>query len=69
MISVSGKIWIQQKVNKNLVEKVKQDYGLGDILSQLIISRNYDSSEIYGINNYQKLTNIFKDDYDFKKHL
>jgi len=67
MISVSGKTWTQQKVNKNLVEKIKQDYGLGDILSQLIISRNYDISEIYGINNNQKLTNIFKDDYDYEK--
>jgi single-stranded-DNA-specific exonuclease len=67
MISVSGKIWTEQKVNKNLVEKFKQDYGLGDILSKLIISRNYDLSEIYGINNKQKLTNIFKDDKDFQK--
>ena len=67
MISISGKIWKQQKVNKNLVEKVKQDYGFDNILSQLIISRNYDFSEIYGINNYQKLKNIFKDDYDFEK--
>ena len=40
MISISGKIWKQQKVNKNLIEKVKQDHGLGNILSQLIISRN-----------------------------
>ena len=67
MISASGKIWTQQKVNKNLVEKAKQDYGLGDFLSQLIISRNYDISEIYGIHNNQKLTNLFKDDYDFEK--
>ena len=67
MISISGKIWTQQKVNKNLVEKVKQDYGFGEILSQLIISRNYDISEIHGIINCQKLTNIFKDDYDFEK--
>jgi len=67
MISISGKIWKQKKINKNLVEKVKQDYGFGDILSQLIISRNYDISEIHGINNYQKLINIFKDDYDFQK--
>ena len=59
MISISGKIWKQQKVNKNLIEKVKQDHGLGNILSQLIISRNYDAQEIYGINNFQKLTNIF----------
>ena len=61
MISVTGKSWTQQKVNKNLVEKVKQDYGLGQILSHLIISRNYDSSEIYSINNSQKLTNVFKE--------
>jgi single-stranded-DNA-specific exonuclease len=67
MISVSGKIWTEQKLNKNLVEKLKQDYGLGDILSKLIISRNYDSSEIYGINNKQKLINIFKNDKDFQK--
>ena len=67
MISISGKIWKQEKINKNLVEKVKQDYGFGDILSRLIISRNYDDSEIYGINNHQKLTNIFNDDCDFEK--
>ena len=67
MISVSGKIWTELKVKKNLVEKVKQDYGLGDILSRLIISRSYDTSEIYGINNNQKLINIFKDDKDFDK--
>jgi single-stranded-DNA-specific exonuclease len=67
MISVSGKKWTEQKVNKNLVEKIKHDYGFGDILSKLIISRNYDASEIYGIDNSHKLSNIFKDDYDFKK--
>jgi len=67
MISVSGKIWTEQKINKNLVEKFKQDYGLDDILSRLIISRNYDTSEIYGIDNAQKLINIFKDDKDFDK--
>ena len=67
MISVSDKIWIEQKINKNLVQKLKQDYGFSDILSKLIISRNYDSSEIYGVNNKQKLINIFKDDKDFQK--
>ena len=68
MISVSGKIWTEQSVNQNLVEKFKQDYELGDILSKLIVSRNYDSSEIYGINNKQKLTNIFMMTKIFKKH-
>ena len=37
MISVSGKKWEKQKVNKNLVEKIKQDYGFEDILAHLII--------------------------------
>jgi len=67
MISVSGKKWIQHNINKNLVEKIKQDYGFSDFLSQLIISRNYNISEIYGIQNNQKLSNIFKDDNDYQK--
>ena len=67
MISVSGKTWTQKKVNKNLVEKVKQDYGFSDILSQLIISRKYDASEIDGIKNKQKIINLFKDDNDYQK--
>ena len=67
MISVSGKEWIQQKVNKNLVEKIKQDNNFTDILSRLIVSKNYDASEIYSINNNQKLLNLFKNDYDYQK--
>ena len=42
MISVSGKKWIEQKINKNLVEKIKQDFKFSEILSKLIVSRNYD---------------------------
>ena len=32
MISVSGKIWTELKVNKNLVVKFKQDHGFDDVL-------------------------------------
>ena len=71
MISVSGKIWTEQKVNKNLVEKFKQDYGFSDILSKLIISRNYNSSEIYGINfdgdNFISETLVTHKNTNFKK--
>ena len=67
MISVTGKKWGQQNVNKNQIEKVKQDHGFGHVLSHLIVSRNYDPSEIYAIENSQKLINIFKDNSDFKK--
>ena len=67
MISVTGKKWLQQRINKNLVEKVKQDYNLNYDLSQFIVSRNYDTSEIHSINNTQKINNIFIKDYDFQK--
>ena len=67
MISVTGKKWLQQRINKNLVEKVKQDYNLNYDLSQFIVSRNYDISEIHSINNTQKINNIFINDHDFQK--
>ena len=44
MISVSEKKWIENKINKNLVEKIKQDYKLNDILSKLVISRKFNKT-------------------------
>ena len=38
MISVTGKSWSEKFVNKNLIEKIKQDLKFSDILSRLIIS-------------------------------
>ena len=67
MISVSGKNWIERKVNKNLVEKIKQDYKFNEILSKLIVSRNFDEDEINNINNDLKIINIFKNNNDFKE--
>ena len=61
MISVSGKKWIEQKVNKNSVEKIKQDFNFNDILARLIVLRNYDITEINSINNNLKLINVLKD--------
>ena len=66
MISVSGKNWIELKVNKNSVEKIKQDYNFNEILSKLIVSRNFDEDEINNINYNLKIINIFKNDSDFK---
>ena len=61
MISVSGKKWIEQKVNKNSVEKIKQDFNFNDILARLIVLKNYDITEINNINNNLKLINVLKD--------
>ena len=46
MISVSGKKWIENKVNKNSIEKIKQDFQFSEIISRLIVSRNFDIHEI-----------------------
>ena len=67
MISVSGKKWVEQSVNKKLVEKIKQDYNFSEIISKLIVSRNYDDVEINNIKNYLNLNNIFSKNNDFDK--
>ena len=67
MISVSGKIWIERQINKNSVEKIKQDYKFNETLSRLIVSRNFDYSEISNINNDLKIINIFNNNNDFQE--
>ena len=67
MISVSGKNWEEIKINQNLVNKLKQDYGFDDILSRLIISRKFNEEEISSINNNLNLNNVFLNTDDFKR--
>ena len=69
MISVSGKKWEQKKNNKNLIEKLKQDYDFSEILSKLIISRKFDNDEINTIDNDLKLNNVFLKNDDFEKSI
>ncbi|MDA9071933.1 single-stranded-DNA-specific exonuclease RecJ [Candidatus Pelagibacter sp.] len=69
MISVSGKKWEQKKNNKNLIEKLKQDYEFSEILSKLIISRKFDNDEINTIDNDLKLNNVFLKNDDFNKSI
>ncbi len=69
MISVSGKQWEEKKVSKNLVEKLKQDYKFSEIISKLIISRNFDNAEISSIENKPHLINIFKNNSDFNQSI
>ena len=67
MISVTGKNWIQKKINKNVVEKLKHDYNFSDILSRLVVSRSFDETELFTINNDLILNNVFFKNIDFKK--
>ena len=69
MISVSGKNWEQKKTNKNSVEKLKQDYGFSEIVSQLVTTRKFDDIELNSINNNLDLNNIFSKNKDFEKSI
>tara|TARA_B100000780_G_scaffold22145_1_gene14240 strand:+ start:181 stop:1875 length:1695 start_codon:yes stop_codon:yes gene_type:complete len=67
MISVSGKKWEEKKTNKNLIEKLKQDYNFSDILSRLLVSRKFDPIELSSIDNHLDLNNVFLKNNDFEK--
>ena len=66
MISVSGNIWEEIKYNKQLSQKIKQDYKFNDILSKLIINRKFNREEIYSINNKVDIINPFINNFDFE---
>jgi single-stranded-DNA-specific exonuclease len=69
MISISGKKWEEKKTNKNSIEKLKQDYNFSEILSKLIISRNFDQTELNTIDNNLDLNNVFYKNSDFEESI
>ena len=66
MKSVSGKNWVEKKIDKNLLEKTKQDFNFNELLAKLIISRNFDKTEVFNIDNDLEISNIFINNKDFK---
>jgi single-stranded-DNA-specific exonuclease len=69
MISVSGKKWVQKKINRNFVQKLTQDYNFSDVVSSLAIARNFDLTELNTINNHLNLNNVFIENVDYKKSI
>ena len=67
MISVSKRNWQEIKINKNIIKKAQQVNNFSDIVSRLIVSRKFDSEEIYSIRNHLKLSNKFTNNLDFIK--
>ena len=65
MKSVSGKHWIEKEINKNIIEKIKQDFDFNDIVSRLIVSRKFDKTEIFNINNDLEIPNKFVNNLDY----
>ena len=67
MLSVSGKFWTEVKVNKRILEKVKNDNNFSDILSKIIISKKFTREELNSINQNLDIYNPFLNNKDFKK--
>ena len=66
MISVSGNIWQEIRFNRQIFQKIKQDYKFSEVLSYLIAHRKFNKEEIYTIENYIDLINPFTKDKDFE---
>jgi len=67
MISVSGRKWQERKTKTKLVEKIQQDFNFSKIISKLIVARNFDENEIYLIDNFLELSNVFHKNQDFNE--
>jgi single-stranded-DNA-specific exonuclease len=67
MLSVSGKNWEEFNLNKRIIEKVKIEKNFSDIISKIIISRNFDDTELYSIKNSVEILNPFLNNKDFLK--
>ena len=71
MISVSNKEWSERKFSTNLVDKLSQDNNFSQILSKLIISRNFNDEEIHSIKHFKNInfSNVFKFNEDYKQSM
>jgi len=67
MISVSGKHWEEVTVNKRLIEKIKSEQNVSELIAKLLISRNFDETEIYSIKNKVGLSNPFLSNPDYNE--
>ena len=67
MISVSGKYWEEQKLNKRLIDKIKIEQNFNEITARQILSCEFDKEEIFLINNKLDVKNPFINIKDFVK--
>tara|TARA_B100001057_G_scaffold493117_1_gene586949 strand:+ start:2270 stop:3973 length:1704 start_codon:yes stop_codon:yes gene_type:complete len=67
MLSVSGNYWEEVSISNRILEKVKNERNLSDILSKLIVSRGFTNEEIESVNNSNQLFNPFLRYKDFEQ--
>jgi single-stranded-DNA-specific exonuclease len=69
MISISGKKWKKKINNQNLIDKLKQDFNFTDTISNLVVSRKFDQTELNSIDNNLNLNNVFLKNIDYEKSI
>ena len=67
MMSISGINWEEININKRILEKVKSEQHFTEIISKLVVSRNFDKSELQSIKNDIQISNPFLRNNDFNK--
>ena len=67
MISVSGKIWTEKKLNNRIIEKISVENKFSYDLSKLILNRNYTTNELNELKYELELFNPFSKNQDFLK--
>ena len=67
MQSISGITWEEIQVNKRVKDKIKIDLGYSDLISKLIISRDFTKIEIDSISHLIDIFNPFLKNSDFEK--
>ncbi len=67
MISISGRHWKEIDIDKNKVQKIQQDNDFSDILSKLIVEKEFDKEEIFSIQNTTEFKNSFEKYDDFNR--
>ena len=63
MISISGRHWKEIDIDRNKVQKIQQDNDFSEILSKLIVEKEFDKEEIFSIQNTTEFKNSFKKYY------
>ena len=66
MLSVSGKNWKEVSVNKRIVDKVKNDTNLSDLVAKVLISKKFSNLELLSLMNTIDVFNPFKNEKDFQ---
>ncbi|SMF75483.1 single-stranded-DNA-specific exonuclease RecJ [Candidatus Pelagibacter sp. HIMB1321] len=76
MRSVSSKNWEEFSINRRILEKIKIENNLSEILAKIIIANKFSDEEIYSTNNTISYSNPFHFNNDFnnsckilKKHI